>query len=230
MERPIVERQGRHVLAELDLVGRARPEEVGDGRVGLLDDRVGALARRERAVVRWRSCRGSRPTTASITRCGTCVPPGPSRKATGRPSCSRASAGNSARRAVDIERGVGAHAILRDDATQDGERTRPTGRPARPQCSVVPVKVQPSMRTAGTTTPPRKPLSVRRSLDDRDGPGERLEVALREPQVPDRRDDPCRPRRGTSRRGSCRSRWRASGGPGSCSGSGSRAGRDPGRR
>src|SRR5215469_5618518 len=31
---------------------------------------------------------------ASITRRGTCVPPGPSRKATGRPSISRARAGN----------------------------------------------------------------------------------------------------------------------------------------
>ncbi len=31
------------------------------------------------------------------------------------------------------------------------------------QCSVPPVKVQPSMRTAGTTTPPRNPLSVLRS-------------------------------------------------------------------
>ena len=32
------------------------------------------------------------------------------------------------------------------------------------QCSVVPVKVQPSMRSAGTTAPPRKPFRVLRSL------------------------------------------------------------------
>ena len=44
------------------------------------------------------------------------------------------------------------------------------GRPARgwdpepgTQCSVVPVKVKASIRRAGTTTPPRNPLSVRRS-------------------------------------------------------------------
>ena len=45
---PEVKGQARHVLAELDLVGAGRTEEVGDRGVGFLDDRVGALAGRER--------------------------------------------------------------------------------------------------------------------------------------------------------------------------------------
>ena len=49
-ERPMCERQRRHVVAELDLVGRAGPEEVGDGRVRLVDHRVRVRARRERPV------------------------------------------------------------------------------------------------------------------------------------------------------------------------------------
>ena len=72
------------------------------------------------------------------------------------------------------------------------ERYHPLGRclPDPRQCSVVPVNVQLSMRTAGTTTPPRKPLSVLRSLADGATAGHRLEVALGEAQVPDRPDDP----------------------------------------
>ena len=45
---PDMERQARHVLAELDLVRARRPEEVGDRGVGLIDDRVAEAARRER--------------------------------------------------------------------------------------------------------------------------------------------------------------------------------------
>ncbi len=56
---PDVEREARHVLAELDLIGRGGAHEVGDGGVGLLDDRVRELARRERALRGSRSCRGS---------------------------------------------------------------------------------------------------------------------------------------------------------------------------
>ena len=45
-----VQGQGRHVVAELDLVRRGRAEEVGDGRVGLVGDRVTQLAGREGAT------------------------------------------------------------------------------------------------------------------------------------------------------------------------------------
>ena len=58
------------------------------------------------------------------------------------------------------------------------------------QCSVVPVNVQFSMRTAGTATPPRKPFSVRRSLPTATVAAQRVEVALGVAQVADRPDDP----------------------------------------
>ena len=45
-----VEGQARHVLAELDLVRARGAQEVGDRGVGLIDDGVGQLARRERAT------------------------------------------------------------------------------------------------------------------------------------------------------------------------------------
>ena len=45
-----VQGQGRHVVAELDLVGRCRAQEVGDGRMGLIGHRVTELARRERTA------------------------------------------------------------------------------------------------------------------------------------------------------------------------------------
>ncbi len=45
--------------------------------------------------------------TASTTLCGTWVPPGPSRKTTGRPSCSAASAGNWGRRTAGSKVGIG---------------------------------------------------------------------------------------------------------------------------
>ena len=57
---------------------------------------------------------------------------------------------------------------------------------------------------AGTSTPPKSPPVVRRSLPHRpDRPGQRREIALREAQVPDRGRRSGRPRRGTSRPGSC---------------------------
>ena len=58
------------------------------------------------------------------------------------------------------------------------------------QCSVAPVNVQLSIRTAGTTTPPKSPRSVRRSLLTALVAGQRLEIALGEAEVPDRPDDP----------------------------------------
>ena len=45
------------------------------------------------------------------------------------------------------------------------------------------------MRTAGTTTPPRNPLQRPPLRGDRGDPGQRVEIALRVAQVPDRRDD-----------------------------------------
>jgi hypothetical protein len=48
---PDMERERRHVVAELDLVRAGGSEEVGDSRVRFLGHRVGRLARRERAAV-----------------------------------------------------------------------------------------------------------------------------------------------------------------------------------
>ena len=50
IDPPDVERERRHVVAELDLVRAPGTEEVGDGRVCLVDDRVRRLARREGAA------------------------------------------------------------------------------------------------------------------------------------------------------------------------------------
>ena len=64
---------------------------------------------------------------------------------------------------IDIERG---HAVLRrvgrsGDRASDGVATSPR---RASECSVLPVNVQLSIRTAGTTTPPRNPLERRRSF------------------------------------------------------------------
>jgi len=57
-----------------------------------------------------------------MTRCGTCVPPGPSRNTTGRPSCSRASAGNCARArstSIGMSRTVARLPWLESDVTYE---------------------------------------------------------------------------------------------------------------
>ena len=85
----------RHVLAERDL-GRAAVQEVGQGLARAFEGGVGL----DRATDTSSACSrcgeaGSR-VIASATARGTCVPPGPSKYATGRPSCTRSRAGKRA--------------------------------------------------------------------------------------------------------------------------------------
>ena len=98
------------------------------------------------------------------------------------------------RRSSAIEWRTQSRLIRRSSAGSNGRAEALPGSSTRSrirgQCSVAPVKVQPSIRTAGTSTPPKSPRSVRRSRPTALVAGERVEVALGEPQVPDRPDDP----------------------------------------
>ena len=133
---PDVQGQGRHVVAELDLLGARGTEEVGDRRVALVDHRVAQLARPEGAAGV-----GVHVAVVAADRVDHAL--------------------RDLRPAGAVQEGDRAAVLLASQRRELGAQRLDVER--RHQCSVPPVNVQLSIRTAGTTTPPRKPRRVRRS-------------------------------------------------------------------